>query len=1294
MPTRFRRGLRHARRGLSYTCALVLILLAMAVAIADRLLPWVQEHPDTIAAWLIARSGRPVHFDHAEAYWTNRGPVFALYNLRIGEGKQQLAVDRAELLVAMYAGLLPDHPFTELRLRGLALTVERDAAGRWHFVGLSGPTENENHDPLENLEGLGELQVADARLTVRAPELGIAFTSPKVDLRMRVSDKRLRAGIRTHAASGSPLLAVLDFDRQDNSGTLWVGGDGIDLTPWSPILGYAGAQVGRGSGQVGIWTTLQDRRVVSVQVEASLRDLELHSRLPFATGNNMPAVGVILPEVKLSELTLSARWKKFSGGWEVVAPKLQLHAGTTEDVLDGLAVRDTGNITLSAPKMDVGMLLSIAMLSDRVPPGLRDWLTQAAPKVKLSALRVDATQNGTTSGQAILDDVSWSPVGTIPALQGVGGTLRFDNDAVALELRNRQVELLWPPALGDPLPLTLEGDLTAWRDGNAWTVETSSLRSHNADIDLQTRLAMRFGGGGEGPRLDLYSIVQPAHMLAAKRYWIRHRMSPNTIAWLDRAIEGGMVAGGHVLVSGDLDDWPFRHKEGRFEAVADLADAQIRFSPEWPRAEHVNGRLVFDGLGMYLAGSGSVLGVQAPQINVAIPEFRAAVLDIQAAATGSGAQMLALLRQSPLQKRNAETFAAVDVQGEGQSASMHLQLPLGHEPGEHKVDGDVQLTHARLSDSRWNLMFTDVSGRVHYDQDGLLADALAVHVKDDPATFRLAIGGATADPATAVDAQLRGTFPVTTLIAHAPTLDWLKPIILGRTAWTVEVKVPRTAEGARSAPTQLNVTSDLNGAELVLPVPLGKPANQSLALQVHTLLQANAGDINVKLGDLLTVRGRYDGTQPFRGLLALGGGDANGALPAQGLSVSGRVSDLDGAGWIAFASSGTGGAGGLQTLDLQAESLALGGRHFADTRVRMTRLADATTVRLDGDAIAGSITVPTELARGIRGQFDRIYWPGSSSPATGTSMSGSSAAGATPTGGLLVDADTDMDPTKVPPLHLDVADLRFGDAKLGKMTLQTRPIPQGLRIDQLDMAAKSQTVSATGDWTRQSPTATHTRLAIDFRADSLGKMLDAFGFKGVIDAGKTQAKLQGDWPGSPTAFRLAVLNGTLDLNVGAGRLLEVKPGGAGRVLGLVSLADLPRRLGLDFRDFFDKGFSFDTMRGHFVFAAGQARTDDLAIKGPAAEIHVTGSADLVAHRYDQTIEVLPKAGGIVTAVGALAGGPIGAAVGAVAGVVLKHPLQQMSRKRYHVTGPWSNPDVQTMSGGTTTAALPSEPVSG
>ena len=66
------------------------------------------------------------------------------------------------------------------------------------------------------------------------------------------------------------------------------------------------------------------------------------------------------------------------------------------------------------------------------------------------------------------------------------------------------------------------------------------------------------------------------------------------------------------------------------------------------------------------------------------------------------------------------------------------------------------------------------------------------------------------------------------------------------------------------------------GQRTGLPAPLKQAANRPLALQVQALLPADAGDIVVKRGDLISVRGRYSDAQPFRGLLAFGG-DAAGA---------------------------------------------------------------------------------------------------------------------------------------------------------------------------------------------------------------------------------------------------------------------------------------------------------------------------------------------------------------------------------------------------------------------------------
>ena len=64
--------------------------------------------------------------------------------------------------------------------------------------------------------------------------------------------------------------------------------------------------------------------------------------------------------------------------------------------------------------------------------------------------------------------------------------------------------------------------------------------------------------------------------------------------------------------------------------------------------------------------------------------------------------------------------------------------------------------------------------------------------------------------------------------------------------------------------------------------------------------------------------------------------------------------------------------------------------------------------------------------------------------------------------------------------------------------------------------------------------------------------------------------------------------------------------GTGSYAGLLSLTEIPRRLALDFTDFFKSGLAFNQITGSFTLDGGNAYTEDLRIDGPAAEIRVRG----------------------------------------------------------------------------------------
>jgi uncharacterized protein YhdP len=140
----------------------------------------------------------------------------------------------------------------------------------------------------------------------------------------------------------------------------------------------------------------------------------------------------------------------------------------------------------------------------------------------------------------------------------------------------------------------------------------------------------------------------------------------------------------------------------------------------------------------------------------------------------------------------------------------------------------------------------------------------------------------------------------------------------------------------------------------------------------------------------------------------------------------------------------------------------------------------------------------------------------------------------------------------------------------------------------------------------------------------------------------------------------------------SGQLDEVEPG-AGRVFGLMSIVALPRRLSLDFRDVFDKGFGFDEITGTFRIENGEAYTCDLSLKGPAADVGIVGRTGLVSKDYDQTAVVSANVGNTLPVVGAVVAGPQVAAALLIFSQIFKKPLQEMGQVYYGIEGDWSNP---------------------
>ncbi|WP_101925796.1 MULTISPECIES: YhdP family protein [Luteimonas] len=1281
MTTAWATRLRRARHGGGLLVAAVLVTMALAAIAASQLLPWAERHPDRVEAWLSARAGRPVAFETLRTEWTRRGPLLRVTGLRIGDPDAAVPVDEAEIQVAQYSGLLPGRSLTELRLRGLALTLQRDDDGRWQLLGLPGAA-HPGDDPLEALEGLGELQVIAARLTVDAPSLGLQHTLPRIDLRLQVDGREARGSARAWIeADGQPVDVRLALQRGDGSGRAYIAMPRNDLQVWSPLLAATGVAIASGHGHVRAWLDLREKRVVAVTADVALDTIALQRADAVASG------ATDAHRVTFDGMTARGRWTVADGDWRVDAPTLRVVHQGREQVLDGLLLAGGRRIAMQAERVEIAPVLALAALADGVSPGLRDWLQAAAPHALLTDVELAADRGGPLRIAARVASLGFSPVGVQPGLDGLGGTLSGDADGVvfAFDPAARPV-FDWPAGFGVAHPLRLDGTLAGWRDGAGWHVGTPALRVEGDGYAADARIELWFQGDGTRPRMDLAARVDTAQIPVAKKFWVRHRMPQAARTWLDMALVAGEVRDGRGIVAGELEDWPFsaigaHGTRGVFVAEGRIADATVRFQDDWPALQALDGDLRFVNDGFRLTGAtGRLDEVEVRDIEGGIPQYGRSGVTVQARADGDAARLLALLRASPFESRLGDTLARLRVSGPA-AADVTVAVPLG---AAAVIDGRVQLDGIAAEDTGFDIAFQSLRGLVGFDQRGFSADALDALRGGQAGRLSLRAGdGHVRDGAQAFEADLAMPLSTRDLLSRAPDLAWLQPLAAGRSPWTVAVSVPKTRAGGVEA--RLRLHSDLVGTTLSLPAPLDKPAARALRTTVETPLPFGSGDIDVAFGERLALRARTSGGRT--GIrVALGTGRVDSAPPAAGLVIGGRTPVVDLIDWFGLAGGSAGGGDGLALagVDLVADDLQLLGGRFGPTRITAAQRGGTTEVAFDGAALAGTLRAPQATGTPVEAHLQRLHWQAPPRPDTGAATGTARRAPPAPD-------DDALDPAALPPIHVVVDDLRFNTLPLGTASVQTRQVPGGLEVEHLRVRAPGQQIDVAGHWTGRGADAS-TRFTADVESADFGALASGLGFAGSIQGGQGRVDFDASWPGAPTAFDVTRVRGAMTLAIKDGQLVEVEPG-AGRVLGLLSVAELPRRLMLDFRDFFNKGLGFNRIGGDVRFGDAHARSDNLVIEAPAAEIRISGSSDLQARTHDQAIEVLPRTGNLLPAVGALTAGPVGAAVGAVANAVLRRPLGELGAKTYHVSGPWQDPQVDVVDrrGTGTTSPPPTRP---
>jgi uncharacterized protein (TIGR02099 family) len=1247
---------------LAVTLGVLVIVLAIGVGAFRVFVARAPEYQAELQAWVAGELGLFVSFDQLNARWGLRGPELTLDDVRIGRDGSAATLIAAESVdVGLDAmALLLDR---ELRLKrltidGLSISIEGSAAGQFQLAGAP-PDEGAGFGAL--IPEHVEVNVRDGQ--VRYHDIGRdeewLFEGVVMSLTRTASTLAITASAAPAATLAGGLELTFDADLEGadaRGGARWqlsTDLEDVDAAALSRLLPTEAVYAVAGTGDAALSIESGQGRIERGTVDLDLDNVVL----PGDEGAGVPT---------FERVALTAAWQAdTNGGWLLNVSDLDLARRGERWPLRASATlaveRQDGIVRGITAKSDFLRLDDLEPIVRAVGPApvVADWdALEARGDLRDLDLTLNrlAEMDWSYSLDVRFENLEFAATGGRPGLRGLTGTLTAEERSGTLELDSRDVMLEWPTIFPDAVSTTSVSGALLWRQGrDVVRVVSNDLTVGLLGTDVKSSLELTLPLDGGPAHLDLESTAERVDLVAGKAYLPTPRMPSAVVNWLVSAIEGGTARNLELNFFGPVAAFPFDAGEGYFRVGADIENATLEFVPGWPRAEELDGRIEFVNAGFSARGRGWVLGNRAEDFTVEIPEMRQPVLSVAAQTQGPLAEVLTFLQTTPLiATQLGPEYSRMRAHAGTGAVQLKVDMPLRNR-GAFALDAELRVAGGELSIDGFPPHATEINGVLDIDGTMVTSRSVEAIFLDGPVSASLTVPD---DPgyraALAVDGEATAASIVSAF--GLPLTDQIR----GQTRWRGELLLP--ARVTPPSPLRIAVETNLAGIALRLPAPLAKePSEPTNVLLDFTFPPEGGLSIDGNLGATRRLALRYSrgalGLEFDRGTVQLGGDPPQ--LPSgPGLVVRGSVPAFDLGEWLALADEPSRNTARtlLAGAELEIGDFTAFGQQLGATRLDAHWENDFWNVAIVSEPVAGYISIPQGTGRPqIVANMERVYW----------ALGG---------GG----GPRELDPRTLPGITLQAAEFAIDDHRLGRVSADLVADAMGLRLASFASATDSYTAEGSGSWLA-GPGGPATRVAVNVTSTDVSLALSELGFTPFLAAEVADVTASLHWPGGPDARWRDHVSGDVAMRFEKGSLPELDPG-AGRVVGLLSIAALPRRLALDFRDVFSPGFVFDEISGDFTVIDGDAYTDNLKMAGPGAEIGVIGRTGLRDRDYQQQAVVTAEPGNVLPTVGALVAGPTVGAAWWLFMRIFRKPLQGIGRASYCVTGTWDDPQVDRLTG--------------
>jgi len=896
-------------------------------------------------------------------------------------------------------------------------------------------------------------------------------------------------------------------------------------------------------------------------------------------------------------------------------------------------------------------------------------------------LRWDGKAARDWSAKADFLDLGSHAAEGFPGAAGLSGSLKLAVSGGEVKLDSADAQLDFRPLFRNSLHGSAKLTVRVDHDAQGWRVTTDDFKVANTDAAAHGRAGLQFPADGSAPVLDIDATVERGDARNKSLYLPVGIMPKEVVEWLDRSIKSGQVTSGSVSIHGKASDFPFTdNKGGTFDIQFHVQHAELDYFPGWPALKDMDADVRFLDQGLQAKAHGGTIQNLVIQdgATAGFADLSTGVLQVDGAGRGGAGDALELLRQIPVNELLDGYLDDFTAKG-NLTGQVHFTLPVTHAQ-DFVLKGRAELQQVSVGLRAWpGLTAEQLQGPVDFGNYGVSTEGLKGSLLGGPVSVVIKLPSANRAGLSLLSVHGDATGPgIGTGLGYGSE-RWLS----GHAAWQVDGKIPMQS-GTKLTGLQFAFQSDLVGLGMQLPAPFGKAEPEGRPLHVGLQMETRedmsiTGNYDAVLGLRLGLKPHKGDAGFDRGELRIGAGTA--PKPAEpGFAIEGSLPAFDWDQWKPLLPPSTAGDGTtppgdrgrvipafLRGVDISIAHASGFDQSVDGLHLVLDRGDDGWDGSIESASIAGSFTVPTSVdaEHPMVLDMDKLLLADKSG---GLSQLAKQAA--EPNQPKTEAAR--LDPRSIPALKFSIRQFQFGTMTLNNVSLALVPRPDGIALEDVKVADPSFLISGDGIWTISPAGQQRTALNADVESKDVEKSLQSLGFDAGITGDKGSIVASLNWRDSPMGDVVPTLGGTIHMDLKDGQIKDVKPG-AGRIFGLLSITALPRRLLLNFSDVFAKGFGYDSIAGDFTLQEGDAYTQNLEIKGPAASIHLIGRTGLAKQDFDEALVVDASVGSTLPVVGALAAGVGVGAVVFLLTEIFKSPLTKAGEVRYHLTGTWETP---------------------